>query len=223
MSAKFPGGSIYSSANELARWAIAILNGGKIDGKQVLAPFVVEELPKPQFLLPDEEKVFYGYGLLGYEERGVKIVSHGGVSSGYGSTFSFAPEQKIAILVLANTNGQTLPKSRQKAMEMLLPLNPETDEPPKTLEITADEMKSFVGKYEHAPQIWEVSIKDGKLFFKEDGKDFELKKTGKNKFSYEQGEVIFVPNKKGEIEHIFMGLYAARKFPINNFQSEKEK
>ena len=72
-------------------------------------------------------------------------------------------------------------------------------------------MKNFVGKYEHAPQAWEIFTKDNKLFIKEDGKDFELKKTGKNEFSYEQGGVLFVPNASGKIEHIFMGLYAARK------------
>lgn len=210
-AAKYPGGSLFSSANEISRWAIAMLNGGKIDGKQILAPTVVENLMKPQFYLPGEEKVFYGYGLLGYEDRGVKTISHGGASRGYGSTIFFAPEQKIAIIVLANTSGQTLPKSRQKAMEMLLPLKPEETEQPKPAPPTLEEMKSFVGKYKHEPQTWEVFIKDGKLFFKEDGKDFELTKIGKNNFSYEQGEVLFVPNEKGKFEHIFMGLYAARK------------
>ena len=208
---KFPGGSMFSSANELSRFAVAILNNGKVDGKQILAPFVVENLMKPQFYLPGEEKAFYGYGLLGYEQQGVKTVSHGGASRGYGSTVFFAPEQKIAIVVLANTSGQTLPKSRQKAMEMLLPLKAETNEPPKNLETSADEMKRYVGRYEHAPQAWEIFTKDGKLFIKQDGKEFELKKTGKNEFSYEQGGVLFVPNASGEIEHIFMGLYAARK------------
>ena len=210
-SAKYPGGSLFSSANELARWAIALLNNGKIDGKQAVAPFVVENLMKPQFFLPGEEKAFYGYGLLGYDQQGVKTVSHGGASRGYGSTIFFAPEQKIAIVVLANTSGQTLPKSRQKAMEMLLPLKNQTSETPKTLETSPEEMKSFVGKYEHAPQAWEIFTRDGKLFIKEGGKDFELKKTGKNEFSYEQGGVLFVPNAKGEIEHIFMGLYAAKR------------
>ena len=52
---------------------------------------------------------------------------------------------------------------------------------------------------------------DGKLFFKEDGKDFELKRTGKFTFGYEQGEIVFVPNEKGEMEHISMGLYSARR------------
>lgn len=208
---KYPGGSMFSSANELSRWAIAMLNDGKIDGKQILAPFVVENLMKPQFYLPGEEKAFYGYGLLGYEERGVKTVSHGGAARGYGSTIFFAPEQKIAIVVLANTSGQTLLKSRQKAMEMLLPLKAATNETAKNLPISADEMKKYVGKYSHAPQMWEFFIKGEKLFIKQDGKDFELKQTNKNEFEYEQGGVLFVPNASGEFQHIFMGLYAARK------------
>lgn len=210
-SAKYPGGSMFSSANELARWAIAMLNNGKIDGKQILAPAVVENLQKPQFYLPGEERAFYGYGLLGFAERGVKTVSHGGASRGYGSFITFAPEQKIAVIVLANTSGQTLPKTRAKAMEILLPLKPQTDEQPKTIAVSAEEMKRYIGKFAHAPQTWEVFKKDGKLFIKQDGKDFELKKTGKDRFTYEQGEILFVPNGKGEIEHIFMGLYAARR------------
>ena len=210
-AAKYPGGSMFSSVNELARWAIAMLGGGRIDGKQAIPASVVENLQKPQFYLPGDERAFYGYGLLGFTDRGVKTVSHGGASRGYGSTVFFAPEQKIAVIVLANTSGQTLPKSRQKAMQMLLPLKPETNNEPQKLATSAEEMKRFAGRYEHAPQAWEVFVRDGKLFFKEDGKDFEMTRTGKNVFSYQQGEVLFVENERGEIEHIFMGLYAARK------------
>lgn len=210
-AAKYPGGSMFSSANELARFAVAMMNGGKIDGKQILSPFVVENLQKPQFYLPGEERAFYGYGLVGFEDRGVKTVSHGGASRGYGSTIFFAPEQKIAIIVLANVSGQTLSKSRQKAMEMLLPLKPESNEQQKPLAMNAEEMKHYVGKFSHAPAIWEVFAKDGKLYIKEDGKDFELTKIGKDRFIYEQGEAIFTANEKGEIEHISFGLYSARK------------
>jgi CubicO group peptidase (beta-lactamase class C family) len=211
--AKYPGGSIYSSVNELARFAIAMMNGGRLEGRQALAPLVVEELPKPQFYLPGEERAFYGYGLLGFESNGVKTVSHGGVSSGYGSTIMFAPDYKFAVIVLANRNGETLPRTRQLAMRLALPLKPDPAEPPKPPAPDADEMKRYTGKYAHAPQTWEVFIKDGKLFLKEEGKDFELTKLGRERFGYEQGEVLFVPDERGTIEHIFMGLYAARRAP----------
>lgn len=209
--AKYPGGSIYSSVNELARFAIAMMNGGRLEGRQALAPLVVSELPKPQFYLPGEERAFYGYGLLGFESNGVKTVSHGGVSSGYGSTIFFAPDYKFAVIVLANRNGETLPRTRQRAMELALPLKPDPAEQAKPPAPGPEEMKRYVGKYAHAPRTWEVFAKDGKLFLKEAGKDFELTKLGRERFGYEQGEVLFVPDATGAIEHIFMGLYAARR------------
>jgi len=48
---------------------------------------------------------------------------------------------------------------------------------------------------------------------KEEGKDFELTKLGRDRFGYEQGEVLFVPDEGGAVGHIFMGLYAARRTP----------
>ena len=209
--AKFPGGSIYSSVAELSRFAIAMLNGGMIDGKRALSPAVVENLQKPQFYLPGDDNVFYGYGLLGYDVRGVKTVSHGGVSRGYGSTIAFAPEHKFAVIVLTNSNGQTLPKTRQKSLEMFLPLKPDATASAADASVTDDEIKRFAGTYAHAPQRWEIGSRDGKLFIKADGKEFGLKKTAKNEFSFEQGQVVFVPNGDGRIDHIFMGLYAARR------------
>lgn len=210
--AKYPGGSIYSSANDLSRFAVAFLNGGKIDGKQMLAPLVVQELSKPQFFLPGAgEKSFYSYGLVGFETNGVNVLSHGGVSSGYGSTIEFVPESKYAIIVLANRNGETLPKTRRKAMELILKAFPIREEEPKTLSMTAKEMPRYVGTYSHAPQTWDVFIKDGKLYIKDEGKDYELTKMGKDKFAYAQGEAIFTPNEKDQIEHVSFGLYSARK------------
>ena len=74
-------------------------------------------------------------------------------------------------------------------------------------------MRRYAGRYSHAPQTWEVFVKDGKLFLKEGGKEFELTKLGRGRFGYGQGEVLFVPGERGTIEHIFMGLYAARRTP----------
>jgi hypothetical protein len=37
-----------------------------------------------------------------------------------------------------------------------------------------------------------------------------LSKIGKDRFNYEDIEALFVQNERGNIEHIFMGLYAAQ-------------
>jgi len=67
-AAMYPGGSMYSSASELSRFAIALMNDGRLEGRQALAPLVVAKLPAPQFPLPGADKAFYGYGLLGLRD-----------------------------------------------------------------------------------------------------------------------------------------------------------
>lgn len=98
-------------------------------------------------------------------------------------------------------------------MQLALPSRPDPAEQPKPRPADADEVRRYVGKYAHAPQTWEVFVKDGKLFLKEDGKDFELTKLGRERFGYEQGEVLFVLDERGAVQHVFMGLYAARRTP----------
>jgi CubicO group peptidase (beta-lactamase class C family) len=209
-AAIYPGGSIFSSVNDLSRWLVALLNDGKIDGKQVVDRSVVDSLMKRQFDLPGGD-AYYSYGLLGYEIAGVKTISHGGVSRGYGATIFFAPEQKFAYVVLTNSNGQTLPKSRQKANELFLPLKENSSTGSSSTEANGGDLSRYAGRYEHAPQAWEFTARDGKLYVKTDGKESELKSEGPHQFSYPGGPVLFVADKKGNFEHIFMGLYAARR------------
>ena len=208
-AAIYPGGSIFSSVNELSRWLLAMLNGGMIEGKQAVQRSVVEALFKRQFDLPGGD-AYYSYGLLGYDVGGVKTISHGGVSRGYGATIFFAPEHKFAYVMLTNSNGQTLPKTRQKANELFLPLKADTSQAPSGPTAAVD-LKRYSGRYEHAPQVWEFSVRERKLYVATEGKEYELKPEGKDQFSYEGGPVLFVANSKGEFEHIFMGLYAARR------------
>ncbi len=208
-AAIYPGGSIFSSVNELSRWLIVMLNGGKIDGKQAVPRSMVDSLMKRQFDLPGGD-AYYSYGLMGYDIAGVKTISHGGVSRGYGATIFFAPEHQFAYVVLTNSNGQTLPKTRQKANELFLPLK--TVQPDAAGSRTAPtDLSRYTGTYEHAPESWDIAVRDGKLIVTTDGKEHELKPVGANQFSYAGGPIMFVPDAKGDFEHIFMGLYAARR------------
>jgi hypothetical protein len=67
---------------------------------------------------------------------------------------------------------------------------------------------------EHAPQTWEFSVKDGKLYVKSEGKEYLMTKTGDRKFTFgenNENEVVFVRGKTGKIDYIFTGLYAAKR------------
>lgn len=213
--AMWPAGSIYSSVNELSLFVIALLNGGKVDGKQVLPPDIQSKLLGRYASMPGDAEVHYGYGVLNFEQRGVRVVMHGGFSRGYGSLIQMAPDQRFAVIVQTNKSGETLPKTRAKAMELFLPLKPATTEKPKVVQqMTEAQRLNFAGKYANGPQIWEIIAKEGKLYYKQEDGEAELTLTAENRLSFGpnlENDLIFVSNTGGRIEHLFDGLYSAKK------------
>jgi CubicO group peptidase (beta-lactamase class C family) len=212
-TAMWPGGSVYSNIGDLARFVIALMNEGKLEGKQALAPMAVAKLPAPHVTLPGTSDVNYGYGLMSYNYRGVRVTQHGGASTGYGSTIQLVPEHKFAVIVLTNRSGETLPRVRDKAMEALTPLKPpEREETNSAPPLSEAEMAGYVGRYSHSPQTWDVFIKEGKLWLKHESGESELKRIGSGAFTYgEGGELVFTLGADGKAEHIFLGMYAAKK------------
>lgn len=213
--AMWPAGSVFSNANDLSRWVIAFLNEGRLDGKQVLPASLPAQMATPRIPVPGETDSHYAYGLTTFKFKGVQFVGHGGFSRGYGSMIQMVPEKKFAVIVLTNKSGETMRKSLNKAMEIALGLKddgPTKQEPISPL--TKAEMNDYVGSYSHAPQLWEVSIKDEKLQLKLDGKDYVLTKSGERKFTFgesNENEMVFVPGKSGKIEFVFSELYAAKR------------
>ncbi|HKQ74725.1 MAG TPA: serine hydrolase [Blastocatellia bacterium] len=212
-TAMWPGGSVYSNVGDLARFVIALMNDGKLEGKQAMAPLVVARLPAPHVTLPGTTDVNYGYGLMSFNYRGVRVVTHGGASTGYGSTIQLAPEHKFAVITLTNRSGETLLRARNKALELLLPLNlSEEEERRAAPSLTETEMAAYVGRYSHEPQSWDVFVKEGKLWLRHEGGESELKRVGPATFAYgSAGELVFTLGPDGKAEHMFLGMYAAKK------------
>ena len=104
----WPAGSLYSSADELARWVIAFMNDGRLDGKQVLSKALITRLSTP-VAAPPGGAVRYAFGLELREDRGIRWVEHAGSRTGYGSLIRMAPDRRFAVILLANKSGASLP------------------------------------------------------------------------------------------------------------------
>ncbi len=217
--AMWPAGSMFSNAGDLSRWAIAFLNDGKLDGKQVLSPALIGKMVGHHIPVPGEKDSYYAYGLTAFKYKDVEFVGHGGFSRGYGSMIQMVPARKFAVIVLTNKSGETLRKILNKATELGLGLKEgETEKPEPVSPLTAAEMDQYAGSYTHAPQTWEISVKDGKLFVKLDGNEHQLTKSGEKRLTFganNENELVFVAGKSGKIEYLFSQLYAAKKVPKN--------
>ncbi|HEY7544674.1 MAG TPA: serine hydrolase [Blastocatellia bacterium] len=214
-TAQWPAGSIFSTASDLARFLIAFLNDGKLEGRQVLSPSLIAKLSAPYAAIPSDADSKYGYGLMNFRYRGIDFTGHGGFSRGYGSMIQMARSHRTGVVILTNRSGETLPKTLEKAMELLLPLETKAEQKPRpALSMSAAEMKDFAGAYSHPPMRWEIFAKDGKLFLRFDGAEHPLKRVDKLKFVFgasDENEIAFVRGADGNIEYLFADLYAAKK------------
>jgi CubicO group peptidase (beta-lactamase class C family) len=110
-----PAGSINSNVEEMARYVIMHLDGGKFEGKQVVGANVIREMHTPQMVVGApvrwEELGHQSYGLgvfiNGY--RGRKLVHHGGNIDGFSALFSMIPSEKLGVVILTNLNGSPAP------------------------------------------------------------------------------------------------------------------
>jgi CubicO group peptidase (beta-lactamase class C family) len=153
-AATWPAGSMYSSGHDLARFVIAFLNDGQIDGKTVLSCDTLNSMVSPQVKLPGD-RGHYSYGLALTTLRGVPTQSHGGSRSGYGSHLAMSMKHRTGIIVLANRSGAGMPKTVAAAAELLLPLAPvEKAEP--AAKPNADEQKSWLGIYRNGSSSVEL-------------------------------------------------------------------
>ena len=213
--AMWPAGSIFSNAKDLSRWVIALMNEGKVEGKQLLSASLINQMVGHHVPVPGESDSYYGYGLTVFKYKGLEFVGHGGFSRGYGSMIQMVPSRKFAVIVLTNKSGETMRKSLNKATELGLGLKDDDEQKPAPVAApAAAEMSEYVGTYSHAPQTWEVSVKDGKLNMKFNGKDYAMTKSGGRKFTFgaqNENEVVFVAGKDGKIGFLFTELYGAKK------------
>ena len=104
-----PCGGMYSSVNDLSKWALMLL-GGPGAPAPLLKPRTQWELWSPQTILPvgpgpsPYNTHFYAYGLGWFlnDARGYKVVSHTGGEVGMVTKVQLVPELHLGIIVLTN-------------------------------------------------------------------------------------------------------------------------
>jgi hypothetical protein len=145
----WPAGFLFSNGPDLARFAIAFMNGGQLDGKPALSAKLIERLSTPNAPVHSQLDGSYGYGLIMRDYRGVRLVEHGGTTGSFASDFVMAPAQRTAVIVLANRNVHLM-KTEEKALEIMLPLAPKPPEP-EPMRFTERELEEYVGRYAQDP------------------------------------------------------------------------
>lgn len=178
----YPASDINSTATDMARFMIANLQYGALDGRRILSEKAAREMQKTQFrnhpLIPG-----WAYGFQEGTQNNLRFIEHGGsMDDGYSALMTLVPEKHLGIFVACNTEGggSVLGEAVKKAFfdryfpAPAKPRVPQTTNPPREV------LKQFAGKYRsimychscppnagaYVPNSFEVKVtEDGVLSF----------------------------------------------------------
>ena len=146
MSVPWAAGSIYSTTGDLLKWEHGLF-GGKV--------FSADSLK----LMTTAGKRNYGLGV--EDMDGLKVVDHGGGIEGFNTFLSYAPEKKIAVVVLSNVNGAAPDQMAHQLLNVVLGKPVELASEKKAVPISKEELAKFVGVYDLAPTFSITFAVDG--------------------------------------------------------------
>jgi CubicO group peptidase (beta-lactamase class C family) len=101
-----PAGAICSTASEVVRFAQLHLEGGTLDGEQVLQPSSVAAMQEPQVAVPSggvgTSAAHWGLGWELFEWGGRRVIGHDGGTIGQVAFLRVVPDAGVAIALLTN-------------------------------------------------------------------------------------------------------------------------
>jgi D-alanyl-D-alanine carboxypeptidase len=108
-------GAIYSTAADIARWDIALMDG------RVLKPASWDLMTKPR-MLANGKSSNYGCGLSVGTRDGLTVFTHGGAVSGFIARNTFVPQTRSAVVVMINDEDGPLANAIvERALTAVLP------------------------------------------------------------------------------------------------------
>jgi CubicO group peptidase (beta-lactamase class C family) len=208
-----PASTVNSSVTDMANLMIAMLEGGRFEGRQILSESSVDAMLTQQFTNhPDQP----GYGFTLFEDisYGIPAFSHGGSMTGFGAFLYLVPEHRLGVFIASNQESGSL--AHVAIARLIGAVFPEQAQRPALRERLPGraDVSRFAGRYANSmyhhtdpTRGWRIQPFDltvdaeGRLVF--DGAPaFPV---GPLTFQRDDGVLLtFRENSRGEITHFFV-------------------
>jgi CubicO group peptidase (beta-lactamase class C family) len=131
----FSSGSLYSSTEDLLRWEEGLF------GDRVLSPASLRKMTTPF-------KSNYSCGLHVNRVNGNLMIEHDGNNIGFNSDMAYYPEDRIAVIVLANLNGTVTGELTKALAAVALGETPPTPSIHKEILLSKEVLARYAGTYQ---------------------------------------------------------------------------
>ncbi len=169
-TAQWTAGFLFASARELARFTMALMDNGMLDGERVMAADAVRRMTTGHQAIPGTTTARYGYGLNIGTVGTERVWRHGGSINGFDANVSMFPDRKLAVIVFDNRGGAPIEGITDLVAQRaggIAPVLPPAL--PAERDATAAERAQLVGTYKMGNTTIVLTEQDGALRFQQGG------------------------------------------------------
>jgi CubicO group peptidase (beta-lactamase class C family) len=185
-----PAAGFASTANDLGRfasWQFRLLSLG---GDEILKATTLREMQRVHWMEPGVPDLTWGLGFELWRDGEKDFAGHGGSCPGYRTQFLLQPDDRIAVVVLANAQSVDVDGFAQRVYDLVAPALRAAAKDPGKAKAADASLQKYAGAYEEFPWGGETLVRpweDGLAFLSvpTDQPKKELvrfKKSGENRF-----------------------------------------
>jgi CubicO group peptidase (beta-lactamase class C family) len=215
----YPVGLAYATAADMGRFLLAHLNGGVIDGEEVLPASAIRRMQREQFT-HDPRLPGMSYGFLNQDVGGRRALAHAGGVPGTRSLLLILPDERMGFFFVANGGGAGFGRAlRDSIISAMAPSVDHVEPEVAALELDPSYVESFAGSYlltryahstiERLPMLFgmtrRVGSRDGVIRLSVGGRTVEFAPVDSLAFREVDGTrmIAFRRDAEGNITHMF--------------------
>jgi len=195
MSIPFSAGALYSTTEDLLRWEQGLF-GGKL-----LSAVSLQKMTTPF-------KHDYAFGLGVLENKGHKLIEHGGGIEGFNTQLSYYPDDKLVIAVLCNVNGGDPGAIAAKLAAVVHGEKVVLASERKEVTVSPKVLATYVGTYELEPNFqFVITLEEDHLVSQATGQPkIPIFPESETMFfpKVVDAEIEFVKNDKGDVTEMIL-------------------
>jgi len=202
----YPPGSLFTSADDLGRFFVTLLNRDAA---------LLARMSTPRVRVAPQDR-HYGYGLLVQEYRGTRLAVHTGARSGYGSIVMILPKERVAVAIIANRSGAILSGVAFDVIDQFVSGPASSPPSDQVLPIAENEISQLAGTYINSEAIRvELAEENGTMVAKFAGQTLPVTKIGPDRYRPAPGtqleSFVIVRDQTGAPRYLASAVWALRR------------
>jgi CubicO group peptidase (beta-lactamase class C family) len=210
----WPAGTVYSSAHDMARFVVALLNDGRVEGKQALPAGLAAQVRTSAATIPTTGER-YGLGQFLTD----RTLGHGGTMTGYTAQVTIDHQAQIGVVVLGNGDNASLNAIVQTLLRAAGASPGAASSQPIAAGGVLSELQPYVGTYRNPRRFTVEVVRSGDgLVLRRFGRDFPLRPFGPETFITDLPRggtetIAFGRLPDGRVDYLQMNVWALARVP----------